>query len=90
MEVKDDRTQKILDERQKTHGNFSDHASVTQELKGVLQRNPDLIAKLSVTQRESIEMIFHKVGRILAGDPNFKDHWDDISGYAMLVSIGLK
>ena len=29
-------------------------------------------------------MILHKIGRILAGDPNHKDHWVDIAGYANL------
>lgn len=27
-------------------------------------------------------MIAHKMGRILAGDAEFIDHWDDIEGYA--------
>ena len=31
-------------------------------------------------------MIAHKIGRILAGNPDFKDHWDDIAGYAVLIS----
>lgn len=83
-------TKEILDERQKTHGNFQDHADITQELKGVLKRNPDLVQKLTVTQTESIEMIFHKIGRILAGNPNFKDHWDDIAGYAQLIARTLE
>lgn len=83
-------TQDILNERQKTHGNFSDHADITQYLKSVLEKNPDLTKKLSVTQRESIEMIFHKIGRILAGNPNYKDHWDDIQGYAKLISNELE
>jgi hypothetical protein len=35
---------------------------------------------------ESLEMIAHKIGRILAGNENFHDHWDDIAGYAKLGS----
>lgn len=31
-----------------------------------------------------LEMIAHKVGRILAGNPHFEDHWADIAGYARL------
>ena len=30
------------------------------------------------------------LGRILAGDPNFHDHWLDISGYAKLVADRLE
>jgi hypothetical protein len=31
-------------------------------------------------------MIAHKIGRIMAGDPNFHDHWADLSGYAELAA----
>jgi hypothetical protein len=31
-------------------------------------------------------MICYKMGRILSGDSNNLDHWDDIAGYATLVS----
>jgi hypothetical protein len=41
--------------------------------------------RLSVGQREALEMIAHKIARILSGDPNHKDHWEDIAGYAELV-----
>lgn len=75
-----------LEERAKTHGDFTDHAFFTQELKAVMKRHPEKWDRLNRCQRESLEMIQHKVGRILAGDPNVKDHWDDIAGYATLVS----
>jgi hypothetical protein len=32
-----------------------------------------------------LEMIAHKIARILSGDPNHRDHWEDIAGYAELV-----
>lgn len=78
-------TQELLAERGKTHGDFGDHARVTQELKLVMfaERN---YKNLSEVQKEALEMIQHKVGRILAGNPDHKDHWDDIAGYARLVS----
>ena len=31
-------------------------------------------------------MIACKIARILSGDPNWRDHWDDIAGYATLVA----
>jgi hypothetical protein len=73
----------ILEEREKTHGAFSEHASFTQQIKAVMRPRRH---KCTVTQNEALEMIAHKIGRILAGDPNYKDHWDDIAGYATLVS----
>ena len=75
----------LLVERQRTHGSFEDHANMTQALKLGMKagRNWD---KLSTRHTESLEMIQHKIGRILGGDPMFKDHWDDIAGYAKLAS----
>lgn len=37
-------------------------------------------------QREALDMVFHKVGRILNGDPDYSDSWADIAGYAKLVA----
>lgn len=81
-------TEALLAERGKTHGDFRDHAKVTQRLKHEF----DCIAagKLSWVQQEAADMILHKLGRIAAGDPNFRDHWDDIAGYARLVSQDLE
>jgi hypothetical protein len=75
----------ILAERGKVHGDFSDHARFAQSLKRIAQTSPNWNALANV-QTEALEMILHKVARILAGDPNHADHWDDIAGYATLVS----
>jgi hypothetical protein len=80
----------LLADRAKTHGDFLHHALITQELKEVIH-NPDRYgnnfwAELNVCQQETLDMIAHKIGRILAGDPNFRDHWIDIAGYAILVA----
>jgi hypothetical protein len=77
----------ILSERQKTHGSFADHAYVTQSLKAVVMPFYD---KLDAMQREAVDMILHKVGRICAGDPSFKDHWLDVAGYATLIADNLE
>ncbi len=79
--------EKILEEREKTHGAFSDHALYAQQIKNLLRDLAKAGSKhLTAVQTEALEMIAHKIGRILAGDPNHKDHWDDIAGYAVLVS----
>jgi hypothetical protein len=78
-------TDDLLTERGKTHGDFSEHARITQDLKDIMRRAPGW-ARLSAIQREALEMDAHKTGRILAGDPNHQDHWDDKAGYARLVS----
>lgn len=73
----------LLAERGKTHGDYTDHATITQAIKNAMYvyYSP----KHSATMRESMEMIAHKLGRILAGDPDFRDHWQDIAGYATLI-----
>lgn len=76
--------QEIINQRQKTHGEFSEIAETTQTIKQIIQNRNH--RNLSDSQLESLEMIAHKIGRILAGDPNTKDHWDDIAGYAKLIS----
>ena len=78
-------TDTLLAERAKTHGSFADHAFITQELKSVMQASENYW-KLTHEQRESLDMVVHKIGRILAGNPNYADHWDDIAGYARLIS----
>ena len=83
-------TEALLSERGKTHGSFRDHAQATQILKDVFAEHcvPNY-DKLSRVQKEAIEMILHKLGRIAAGDTDWIDHWDDIAGYAKLVSQDL-
>ena len=41
--------------------------------------------ELKAYQIESLEMILHKIARILNGNPNYSDSWFDIAGYSMLV-----
>jgi hypothetical protein len=31
-------------------------------------------------------MIMHKIARIMNGDPNYRDSWVDIAGYAQIVA----
>lgn len=78
-----------LAEREGQHGNFEEHATCTQKLKEVVSQCLKDFHKddehLLYAQQEAIDMILHKVGRIVAGNPNIVDHWHDIAGYALLV-----
>lgn len=73
-----------LEERGARYGSFRGHASITQRLKEAMQTHPKY-EELSVSQTESLEMIAHKIGRIINGDPNYADSWVDIAGYAQLI-----
>lgn len=77
----------ILNERKKTHGNFTEQATTARMLKNVFWRTNN---ELTFEQSEAIDMILHKIARIAAGDPNVPDHWDDIAGYAKLVADALR
>lgn len=74
----------VLAERGSRYGSFDAHASITQNLKRVMVNSPKW-ASLADDQREALEMVQHKIGRILNGDPNYIDSWTDIVGYARLV-----
>ena len=77
-----------LAERGNRYGVFSSHAAITQNLKNQMQCAPNW-GRLSASQREALDMIAHKIGRILNGDPNYADSWHDIAGYASLVELEL-
>jgi hypothetical protein len=81
----------ILKERGTKYGEFQYHAEVTQAFKKIItqelsKRNKTLLAD----QQEALDMIVHKIARIINGDPNYHDSWADIAGYAKLVSDRLK
>lgn len=77
--------EQTLEERRKTHGEFETHARISQSLKDIM-RMQDGWSELKSDQCESLEMIVHKIARILNGNPDTHDHWHDIAGYATLVA----
>ena len=75
-----------LAERGKRYGKFTGHANVTQELKRVVFNALEGRQKeLADDQQEALDMIFHKIGRIINGDPDYIDSWHDIAGYARVI-----
>ena len=75
---------KVLEERGKRYGIFADQAKISSDLKMVM-RFTDGWSNLSHSKREALEMIAHKIARILNGDSNYDDNWIDIAGYATLI-----
>lgn len=74
-----------LAQRGNRYGVFAEHARITQAMKAAAVDSPNW-ASLAPDQKEAIEMIAHKLGRILNGDPNYHDSWHDIVGYTKLVA----
>lgn len=79
----------LLVERQKTHGSFHHNAMISQKLKKTM-RDPfgETVHPYVLTDvhKEALDMIALKLSRILSGQASFKDHWDDIAGYAKLAA----
>ena len=73
-----------LNERGNRDGEFVNHAKITQDIKRSMQAAPKWDG-LSDDKKECLEMIAHKIGWILNGDPNYHDSWHDIIVYARLV-----
>ena len=81
----------LLAEREKTHGDYEIHAAITQDLKRIITHHvADLDRRLDDDMAETLDMIAHKIGRIIAGNPAEPDHWRDIAGYAQLVANRLE
>jgi hypothetical protein len=76
---------KVLADREKGYGKFEDLAVISQALKGAFRAWPNW-DRLMQDQREALDMIAVKIGRIMNGNPNYADSWVDIAGYAMLVA----
>ena len=78
-EVKD-----VLEERGSTYGSFADNAELVQNLKRTLLK-ATYTQPLPTYQQEAIDMVFHKIARIVYGDRNYIENWRDIVGYTQLA-----
>jgi hypothetical protein len=79
-----------LAERGARYGQFTGHADITQGIKNVMRGSPtSKWDMLSLDQKEALEMVAHKIGRILNGDSDYIDSWTDIIGYTRLVESRL-
>lgn len=74
----------LITERGTRYGKFKDGADIMQSLKDTM-RDVDGWNNMTASQKEALDMIQHKIGRILNGDPTYDDSWKDIAGYATLI-----
>ena len=74
-----------LAERGSRYGSFDEHARITQAIKAAMADSPNW-GEMPPDMREALEMVAHKIGRILNGDPAYHDSWHDIIGYTKLVA----
>lgn len=81
--------EKVILDRGINYGRFEDGAEIMQQLKRIAHTSQGW-ERMKPIQREGMDMILHKIGRILNGDPAYVDSWIDIEGYSKLVSDWLK
>ena len=73
-----------LAERGKRYGDFTVHARIAQAIQFTM-RNEDGWDRLTSDKAQALTVIADKIGRILSGDPEYRDNWHDIQGYAKLA-----
>jgi hypothetical protein len=77
--------EQVLAERGEDYGDYASKAQFIQGVKYLMRSSPSWEA-MDADMRESMEMIAHKMGRTLYGNPTHKDNFLDIAGYAKLVA----
>lgn len=81
----------MLAGREARYGSFEGHAEISQTLKHTIWTFAAKRGKhIKTDQAEALDMIAHKIARILNGDPNYADNWIDLAGYATLVANRLE
>lgn len=83
-----DKVMDTLADRGDVYGSFHGNSFMSQELKSTLHSSTGW-PRLSDVQKEALELMCTKIGRIMTGDPSFVDNWHDIAGYAQLVEESL-
>lgn len=78
-----------LEVRETTYGSYLNVALYAQTLKRDMHQMANWNS-LPPHMRESLDMIANKIGRIMNGNPYYKDSWHDIAGYATLVANTLE
>ena len=81
--------EEVLNQRQATYGSFTKNAEISQMLKYFMTQGTNY-KQMPMAHREALEMIVHKIARIVNGDPNYIDNWIDICGYSQLVIEEIK
>ena len=70
----------LLEDRGQDYGDYGVMCAVIQRIKIAMQSSPNW-KDLADTQREALELSATKIGRILSGNRNKVDSWQDVIGY---------
>lgn len=78
-------TEKLLAERGSKYGDYTHGAQIMQNILRACESSRNW-KDLPDQQRSAFQLIALKFSRILNGDYNLKDNWEDVAGYAKLVA----
>ena len=85
QDYKGDNIHETLAAREANYGRFADQAELSQQFKNIAHSAAKW-DQLPADMKESIDMICHKMARVLNGKgAEYADNWHDIAGYATLV-----
>ncbi len=79
--------EELVAQRHHTHGVYEQMAMTSQQLKSTIRTLCPKFVHLKPEHQEALDMICVKLSRIMCGNDMFKDHWDDIAGYATLGAM---
>jgi hypothetical protein len=77
--------EETLRQRGERYGDFTNHALVAQELQDSMRSVGRGWSCLTPVKKQALTVIADKIARILTGDPEYRDNWHDIQGYAKLA-----
>lgn len=73
-----------LEARELDYGDFARGSEVFHALLWAMKEG-DKWCEMDPYQQSALTMIAHKISRLLNGNPNHRDGWHDIAGYATLA-----
>ena len=78
---KRDTVAEVLKARSQRYGPYKVHAAAEQAIKRAMQSQPGW-QNLNDVQQSVLDMVVHKIARILNGSADHADNWIDIAGYS--------
>lgn len=82
--MEDKKLANVLSERGSRYGTLMSNATISQGLKEIIHSSTNWEA-MPPDMKEALDMIVHKISRIVEGDFDYDDSWIDISGYSTLI-----
>ncbi|RTL05689.1 hypothetical protein EKK58_07290 [Candidatus Dependentiae bacterium] len=73
-----------LNQRSSRYGTFEQNVKIVEGFKAVMEASPSY-EYLTPMHKEVLGMVFHKMSRMLSGDPNYIDNVHDIIGYSKIL-----